>query len=155
MPDEPRLVPLEAAQPRWSHRDPLEGRNLFPPEAPGHAIWTTATDAARDRLREMDTAMIDSAQVTLDPAVYRAQLFDLAVGRFAIWTERGISVISTEAACRDYERWLDRYVDNWLLYVAETCPGVEGLDELEQRLRELARARVRQARRAHVPSSDL
>ena len=152
--DKPRLVTLEAAQPRWSHRDPLEGRNLFPPEAPGHAIWTTATDAARDELREMDAAMIGSAQVTLDPVVYRAQLFDLAVGRFAIWTERGLAVISTEDACRDYERWLDRYIENWLQYVAETCPGVEELDELEQRLRELARGRVRQARRAHVPVSE-
>ena len=150
MPDEPRLSTLEAAQSRWSHRDPLEGLNLFPPGAPGHAIWTTATDAARDRLRAMDAAMIDSAQVTLDRVVYRAQLFDLAAGRFAIWTERGLAVISTEDACRDYERWLDRYIENWLQYVAETCPGVEELDELEQRLRELARGRVRQARRAHA-----
>ena len=85
--------------------------------------------------------------------MYRAQLFDLAAGRFAIWTDRGLAVISTEDACRDYERWLDRYVENWIQYVAETCPGVEGLDELEQRLRELARGRVRQARRAQASHS--
>jgi hypothetical protein len=128
----------------------MEGHNPFPPGAPGHAIWTTATDAARDRLRAMDAAMIASAQVTLDRVVYRAQLFDLAAGRFTIWTDRGLAVILTEDACRDYKRWLDRYVENWIQYVAETCPGVEGLAELEQRLRELARARVRQARRAQA-----
>lgn len=97
--------------------------------------------------------MVDSAQITLDPIVYRAQLFDLATGRFAIWTERGLAAVSAAAGCLGYERWLDRYVKNWLEYVADTCPLVEGLDELEHRLRELARRRVREARRASASAT--
>jgi hypothetical protein len=154
MSDEPPLATREAAQPRWSHRDPVEGRHLFPPGAPGHAIWAKATKVARNKLREMDAAMLASAQVTLDPVVYRAQMFDLAAARFTVWTERGLAVISTKSSCRDYERWLDRYVENWLAYVAETCPRIERLDELDQRLREVAGGRVLQARRTSMPASD-
>lgn len=91
--------------------------------------------------------MIDSAQVTLDPTVYRTQLFDLAAGRFAIWTERGLAAVSAADSGRDYEHWLDRYLTNWIQYVADTCPHVKGLDELRRRLRELTSSRVREARR--------
>lgn len=149
----PAPATFDAAQPRWSHRDPVEGSEPFPPGTADHEAWTTATETARGRLREMDAAMVDSAQITLDPIVYRAQLFDLATGRFAIWTERGLAAVSAAAGCLGYERWLDRYVKNWLEYVADTCPLVEGLDELEHRLRELARRRVREARRASASAT--
>ena len=150
MPEASRLVPLRTAQPRWSHRDPVEDGPRFPPGSPKQAAWAAATTSARDRLRDMDAVIARTAHVTLDPVVYRTQLFDLAVGRFTIWTERGLAIISTETECRDYVRWVSRYVGNWLTYVAETCPHVRGLDELARRLRELAAQRDRDARRIRV-----
>ena len=157
MSDVPWPANIQAAQPRWSHRDPVEGAPWFPRGSPEEAAWATATKTARDRLRDMDADIARTAKVTSDPVVYRTQLFDLAAGRFTIWTERGLVAVSTENGCRDYERWLDRYVTNWLTYVAETCPNVNALDELKHRLPELAGRRGHQARHAlgRTSASDL
>ena len=92
-----------------------------------------------------------TAQVTLDPLRYRAQLLDLAVDRFDIWTERGLTVVSTEQTRRDYEHWLAAYVTNWLHYVADTCPRVDAATELRARLRERAAQRALQAQRRVAP----
>ena len=83
--------------------------------------------------------------------LYRAQLLDLAVGRFDIWTERGLTVVSTEQTRRDYEHWLAAYVTNWLRYVADTCPRVDAAAELRVRLRERVTKRALQARRRVAP----
>jgi len=128
----PELRP--SAVPRWSHRDPVEGGNPFPHSEPAHAAWNDATRAAHAALVRFDARMQTTAQITLDPAIYRAQLLDLAVGRFDVWARRGRSVVSSDRALRDYERWLDDYVANWLGYVAETCPRVAVGDELRRRL---------------------
>ena len=140
-----------SAVPRWSHRDPVEGGNPYPRGAPEWAVWETGTAAARDRLRRMDARIARTAQVTLDPALYRAQLLDLAVGRFDIWTERGLTVVSTEQTRRDYEHWLAAYVTNWLRYVADTCPRVDAAAELRVRLRERTTKRALQAHRRVAP----
>lgn len=137
---------LDSAQPRWSHRDPIEGDNPFGPDSPQHSVWAAATRTAHHQLRNMDARIATTAQVTLDSAVYRAQLFDLAVGRCAIWTERGLAVVSSQDARREYERWLAWYVANWPRYVAETCPRVAAVGELTRRLSELAKQRALQAR---------
>ena len=138
---------LHSAQPRWSHRDPVEGDNLFLPDSLEHSAWAAATRTAHNRLQEMDDRIATTAEVTLDPTVYRAQLFDLAVGRFGIWTERGLAVVSTQDSWHEYERWLEQYVGNWARYVTETCPRVEGIEDLTERLRTLAEQRLLQARR--------
>jgi len=131
---------LGSANPRWSHRDPVEGSIPFPPGTREFAVWTAATDTAHDRLREMDARIARTAQVTLDPRVYRTQLLDLAVDRFDVWAERGFAVVSTEETRHAYECWLANYVTNWLRYVAETCPRVDMRDELERRLRKRSEA---------------
>ncbi len=123
-----------SAVPRWSHRDPVEGGNPFPAEDPRREAWDAATLAARRALDRCDAHVSATAQVTLDPVVYRAQLIDLALRRFDIWAERGLSVVSDEGGLDDYRRWLDVYVGNWLGYVAETCPRVETGEELPRRL---------------------
>jgi phage terminase Nu1 subunit (DNA packaging protein) len=88
----------------------------------------------------MDARIARTAQVTLDPRVYRTQLLDLAVDRFDVWAERGFAVVSTEETRHAYECWLANYVTNWLRYVAETCPRVDMRDELERRLRKRSEA---------------
>ena len=127
-------VPRLSAVPRWSHRDPVEGGNPFPPADPSHRRWDIATDDARQTLVRFDERLEATAQVTLDPVLYRAQLLDLAVGRFDVWARRCRSVVASRDALEDYERWLAVYVANWLGYVAETCPRVEVGNALRTRL---------------------
>ena len=124
-----------SAVPRWSHRDPVAGGNPFPPTDARHGTWDAATTDARRALLRFDADLEATAQVTLDPAIYRAQLLDLAVGRFDVWARRGRSVVSSDGALQNYQQWLADYVANWLGYVAETCPHVEVGDELRTRLR--------------------
>jgi len=123
-----------SAVPRWSHRDPVEGGNPFTPSDSHRGTWDAATRVARSVLLQDDAHLAETAQVTLDPEIYRAQLLDLAAARFDVWARRGRSVVSTDAALRDYDRWLAGYVANWLKYVGETCPEVEARDELRTRL---------------------
>ncbi len=123
-----------SAVPRWSHRDPVEGGNPFPTADTRYGTWHAATADARATLLQFDADLETRAQVTLDPAIYRSQLLDLAVGRFDVWARRGRSVVHGRRALRDYERWLDEYVENWLRYIAETCPRVKVSDGLRQRL---------------------
>ncbi len=129
------MAPSLSAVPRWSHRDPVVGGNPFPPTDARHGTWDTATTDARRALLRFDADLEVTAQVTLDPAIYRAQLLDLAVGRFDVWARRGRSVVSSDGALQNYQQWLADYVANWLGYVAETCPHVEVGDELRTRLR--------------------
>ena len=123
-----------SAVPRWSHRDPVESGNPFPPTDRRHGTWNAATTDATQELLRLDAGVEATAQITLDPAIYRAQLLDLAVARFDVWAERARAVVSDGATLRDYERWLDDYVRNWLRYVADTCPRVEVGEELRIRL---------------------
>ena len=123
-----------SAVPRWSHRDPVEGGNPFLQVDPSHETWDTATAAAKQTLLRLDARVEATAQLTLDPAIYRSQLLDLAVARFDVWAERARAVVSDEATSRDFERWLADYVRNWLRYVADTCPRVEVGEELRIRV---------------------
>ena len=128
-------VPRLSAVPRWSHRDPVEGGNPFPTADARHGTWNIATADARQALLRFDTDLQTTAQVTLDPALYRAQLLDLAIGRFDVWAQRRGSVVSSPDALGQYEQWLEEYAANWLGYVAETCPRVDAGEELRTRLR--------------------
>ncbi len=127
----------------------MEGGNPFPARDPRREAWDAATREARRALDRCDAHVAATARVTLDPVVYRAQLIDLALRRFGIWAERGLSVVSNDEALDDYRRWLDVYVGNWLGYVAETCPRVETGEELPRRLT-AARGRWQEAARAAV-----
>lgn len=129
-----REIRHRSAVPRWSHRDPVEGGNPFADGDPRREIWDAATRAARRALERCDAHVAATARVTLDPLVYRAQLIDLALRRFDTWAERALSVVSSDDELDDYRRWLDVYVENWLGYVADTCPRVETGDELPSRL---------------------
>ena len=130
---------LDSARPRWSHRDPVEDGNPFPPGDPNAARWAEATATARARLRAHDARLAETADVTLDPARYRAQIVELAGVRFDTWAKRLLVVLDDEARRAEGCLWLDRYVDNWLAYAAETLPHVTFGTELEDRLRASAR----------------
>ncbi len=104
-------------------------------------MWQAATDVALGALGEHDRAL--EADVSADP--YSVRIQDLAVARFDIWAERGLAAIETAAALRDYEQWLETYVANWLAYVADTCPTLDVLQSLQERLSERRMAWLRRA----------
>ena len=144
----PREIRHRSAVPRWSHRDPVEGGNPFIDGDPRREIWEAATREARRELERCDAHIAATARVTLDPVVYRAQLIDLALRRFDTWAGRGLSVVSNEGELADYRRWLDVYVENWLGYVADTCPRVDTGDELRRRLNDARKRRLEAAQSA-------
>ena len=125
----------------------MEGGNPFPGGDPRREVWDAATIEARRALERCDAHIAATAQVTLDPVVYRAQLIDLALRRFDTWAERALSMVSSDDELDDYQQWLDVYVGNWLDYVADTCPRVDTGDELRRRLND-ARERWLRAGRA-------
>lgn len=147
-----RKIRQRSAVPRWSHRDPVESGNPFPAGDPRRGTWDAATREAKRALERCDAHIAATARVTLDPVVYRAQLIDLALRRFDIWSERALSVVSDGGELDDYRRWLDIYVESWLGYVADTCPRVETGEDLPRRL-DAARDRWLEAARAAVSAA--
>ena len=123
-----------SAVPRWSHRDPVEGDNPFSADDPRRAVWSASTDDARQSLIDLDAGLAVTAEVTLDPGIYRRQLLDLAVARFDIWAQRVAHVVFDSEDLSDYAGWLADYATNWLYYLTDTCPHVDARDELQTRL---------------------
>ena len=117
-----------AAVPRWSHRDPVECGNPFAPDDDRHPMWHAATGHAKDTLIRVDAEL----ELTLarHPQPYPVRLVALAVARFDVWAQRAQAIVKSPSALEDYERWLDDYRENWLEYVAETCPRVDVADDL-------------------------
>ena len=129
-----RLPPAlrASAVPRWSHRDPVEGGNPFPPGDRRAPAWQAATETALRTLRQHDRALDSQG----GSAPYHVRIRDLAAARFDIWAQRGLVAVDTEAARRDFEDWLQTYVANWLAYVADTCPRFDIRQSLQGRLAE-------------------
>lgn len=133
---------------RWSHRDPVEGGNPFPPDDSRHAVWQDATCAAREALVRIDRELDEAEQAGPHPDPYPVRLVALAVSRFDVWARRVQAVVRSPAALRDYEVWLTTYVVHWLAYVADTCPRADVGDNLRARLSARARYWVAEASRA-------
>ena len=123
-----------SARPRWSHRDPVEGDNPFEKNDPRYTRWAEATTIALKSLDSHDNQLRRTAPVTTDPDRYRSQMLDLAVARFDTWARRGLSVVSDDETRHDFAGWLHDYIENWLVYTAETCPQIDVRNALRARL---------------------
>ena len=126
-----------SAVPRWSHRDPVEGENPFPDGDPRRARWDEATVRALAALERYDAELAPLTPFSGDPSVYATRWLDLATMRFDTWAQRGLAAVDGMAAQREYAAWLQAYVANWRMYVADTCPHVAPAvrDALVARLR--------------------
>lgn len=134
-----------AAAPRWSHRDPVEAGNPFPPEDGRHQAWDRATCHAKATLVRIDEQLNAAERMGRHADPYPARVVALAEARFDVWAERLSAVVQGPEALADYEAWLTTYVANWLPYVAETCPRIAFSDELRTRLTSRARHWIRVA----------
>jgi len=143
------LTLRSGAQPRWSHRDPVEAGNPFPLDDRRHAAWEEATRIAKDALVRIDRVLDDEerSRSTPHPDPYPVRLVALAETRFDVWARRALSVVAGQAALTDYEAWLTSYVTNWLAYVADTCPRVDVDVQLRARLSSRAQHWTAEARR--------
>ena len=130
-----------SAVPRWSHRDPVEGGNPYCAGDLLHPRWEEATARALAALKHYDAELAAHPLIDSDPSVYAAQWLDLAMMRFDTWAQRGLTAVHNAASQRNYGAWLETYVANWRVYVADTCPHVA--PELRDAL--VARLRVRAA----------
>lgn len=138
-----------SAVPRWSHRDPVEGENPFSDGDPRRAQWDEATGRALAALERYDAELAARTLISGDPRAYAPQWLDLATMRFDTWARRGLAAVDNTLGRREYAAWLDTYVANWRVYVAETCPHVapEVRDALVARLRMRAAHWTDEARR--------
>ncbi len=123
-----------SARPRWSHRDPVEGGNPFRRHSQSHAIWSRATDIAKNRLRRHDNHLNNRLGHTENLKQYQTELVSLATTRFDIWAERGLAVVDSQSLCNEYIAWLHTYAANWLGYVHDTFPHISVKKILETRL---------------------
>lgn len=140
------LALRSAAAARWSHRDPVEAGNPFPPEDDRHQTWDAATRRAKDTLVRIDEQLDAAERMGPHAEPYPVRLVALAEARFDVWAERLSTVVQNPEALVDYEAWLATYIANWLVYVADTCPRIAVADELRERLSSRARHWVRKAR---------
>jgi len=131
---------------RWSHRDPIEQGNPFPKHDDLYHEWEMATRLAMAALDTYDAQLAPSDMGPFDANTYRERLVALAVTRFDTWAQRGKSVIRSQSMLRDYEDWLTKYSENWLIYVADTCPHVNAIHVLRQRLAKHVKRWILEAR---------
>ena len=135
MPESPLPAWLRtAAQPRWSHRDPVGNDNPFPISNPHHDRWQRATDLAIDELRRHDERLNELNSTIINVASYRSQMIELAVTRFDTWACRGLATVDQQRYFECYASWLQGYVNSWLDYAADTCQHVDVHDDLQARL---------------------
>ena len=133
---------------RWSHRDPVEPGNPFSKDDSRHQAWHAATCQARDTLVRIDHELDEALRTRPHPDPYPVRVVALAVSRFDVWSRRGLAVVRSRAALRDYKQWLETYIEHWIAYVAETCPRVVGGDHLRTKLAARAQYWADEARRA-------
>lgn len=129
-----------SAVPRWSHRDPVEGGNPFPVGDARRARWDETTAQARAALKRYDDEIAASVSATLTSESYVRGWLDLATMRFDAWAQRGLAAVDDAASQQDYAAWLQTYVGNWRVYVADTCPHVAPRTRRELASRLAARA---------------
>jgi hypothetical protein len=89
--------------------DPVEG-NPYPPEHPAHQVWNDST-----RLAEMEVSRINAtAPELLTPATSAEWMPTLVVSKFDVWARRGVQVVWTDDAVRQYDHWLVNYANDWI-----------------------------------------
>lgn len=89
--------------------DPIEG-NPYPKEHPAYQVWIDATRRAEGEVCRIDA----EASSSLTPANADNWLPALAVSKFDVWARRGVKVVWTDAAMRQYDRWLLDYANAWI-----------------------------------------
>ncbi len=120
-----------SATPRWSHRDPVEFGNPFPVEDVRFRKWKVATHEANVALIEQDRIY---SQLKSNTSSYPKDIVRFAAARFDVWAKRCLSIVCSPFAIRDYEQWLNTYVERWLVYASQTCPKIDVQKELKRTL---------------------
>jgi hypothetical protein len=110
MDDEGRLSEgLQLPESLAESGDPVEG-NPYPTEHPAHQVWMDAT-----RQAEMEVSRINSeASSSLTPDNADEWMPMLVVAKFDVWAGRGVQVVWTDHAVREYDGWLVSYANVWI-----------------------------------------
>jgi hypothetical protein len=107
--------------------DPVDG-NPFPANLPEHRVWQEATLKAEEELCRFNSefqkiqptgnegfaAWIKRGGPAWAADADAAWSISMCVGKFDIWAKRGIQIVWSENALREYDEWLFRYAQAWI-----------------------------------------
>ncbi len=144
-----------------SDGDPVEG-NPFRKEDPRHEVWKEATRDAAGKLHLLHSNLIKSFPRA--PEDHNSWRVNLAAAKFDIWAERNVSVVWSDDAVLDYDKWLASYANAWMKLFEERFSALIDLDSLLHELgvrlvermefwRGIARAFVTEMRSASLPGT--
>src|SRR5260370_20333258 len=101
--------------------DPVQ-ENPFPVADQRHEAWKNATRQAELELHRLKKRTLERPRPQ-NPEQDQQLHVEFILRRFQIWTRRGISVVSIYECARDYEQWLDSYMQAELKLWEENCPA--------------------------------
>src|SRR5712692_4747810 len=144
-----------------SDGDPVEG-NPFPKEDIRHEVWKEATRDAAEKLHLLNSNLLKSGPGAPEDA--DSWRVNLAAAKFDIWAERNVSVVWSDDAVLDYDKWLASYANAWMKLFEERFSALIDLDSLLHELgvrlvvrmecwRGIARAFVTAMRSASLPGT--
>ena len=97
-----------------SSGDPIDA-NPFQPEDARHQVWRDATRRAEEECARVNARSFSS----LSPDNVYDWFATCPAARFSVWAERGIQVVWTDVALRQYDQWLVRYANASLEMLTE------------------------------------
>src|SRR5262245_7790252 len=101
--------------------DPVQ-QNPFTLDDQRHEAWKTATRQAELELHRLKQRTLEGPRPQ-DPEEDHNLQVEFILRRFQIWAKRGLSVVWTDSCARDYERWLNSYMQAELKLWEENCPA--------------------------------
>jgi hypothetical protein len=116
--------------------DPVDG-NPYTAAHPAHRVWLAATRRAEAEICRLNA----DAHVSLTAETAIEWMPTLVAAKFDVWAERGVKVVWTDQAEREYAAWLVDYANAWIesmdrFFASHPPPFPHGviLAELRRRL---------------------
>jgi hypothetical protein len=107
--------------------DPID-TNPFPADDPRQRVWQEATIRAEQEVHEANAIYM---KMRTEPPEsghpYESLLLTLAcygyliLATFDAWAFRGLHVVWSDAALSDFDQWLAKYANSWLVSMGAFC----------------------------------
>jgi hypothetical protein len=91
--------------------DPI-GENPFPIGDPRHRVWKDATQKAEEEWCRLGSE--SEGQPAYSPNDLIDSVCKRIADKFDVWAKRGVHVVWSNGALRDYDQWLANYAEAWL-----------------------------------------
>ena len=111
-----RLVPDDAS----SHPQDPVGNNPVPVGHPAQLVGEDATHEALEEVFQLNARMLGRPS---GPGELLNWSIELAFLKYQIWARRNLSIVRTDKHARDYEQWLDNYLQAWVDSIGGKFPA--------------------------------